>query len=342
MDAWLVILTIVMIVIMLAVNIYLFVIYCHPDDLTMGTAWFSKIIIVFGYFLVSMFVLILPLDIANSRGDGGGLNIDVLYQILFISTVLCSTIIIPYTLFLYETDDEKPLISRLCSAFFMEIFIVIVVAILALIAFGAMRTASLSELQIQSVANLSASESSTSVANGIVVGDRVIYNVPPFIFLVVFILLIGWFLFVVFGGIGIFALPLDLIIEFFTRPKPRSAREIAERKVALRKTTETLLSYARQVLERSSETENEESDKGLIQRWRDKRSLSKRESKLASEVYKLELEYDIFEAENSLSANPIIDYLKLLLGMIMMLISFIIWLHLIVYVLAVKNGKPAS
>ena len=44
-----------------------------------------------------------------------------------------------------------------------------------------------------------------------------------------------------FGGIGIIALPFDLMLDYFYRPRPRSAREIAERKVMLRKKVEELM-----------------------------------------------------------------------------------------------------
>jgi LMBR1 domain-containing protein 1 len=38
-------------------------------------------------------------------------------------------------------------------------------------------------------------------------------------------MLIGWVLFAVFGGIGLVALPIDLIQEFQHRPKPITQAE---------------------------------------------------------------------------------------------------------------------
>ena len=162
MDAWLIILSIVMSVVMLAVNIYLFVIYCHPDDLKMGVAWFAKIIIIFGYFLCTAFLLLIPLDISNSRGLGGGLTLEALYQIMFLVVIVFTVFVVPYTLLVYETDDESALITRLLYALFSELFILVIFGILALIAFGTMKTAQLSELQVQSVSALALSESLSS------------------------------------------------------------------------------------------------------------------------------------------------------------------------------------
>ncbi len=71
--------TLFMIIVMLGVVVYIFAIYCDPEDLKLGNALFAKIIIVAGYFLCCAFILTMTLDIANSRGEGGGLNIELLY-----------------------------------------------------------------------------------------------------------------------------------------------------------------------------------------------------------------------------------------------------------------------
>ena len=41
---------------------------------------------------------------------------------------------------------------------------------------------------------------------------------------------VSWFLFVIFGGIGLAALPLDFIYDFNTRPIKMTARELADKK----------------------------------------------------------------------------------------------------------------
>ena len=52
---------------------------------------------------------------------------------------------------------------------------------------------------------------------------------------------VGWFIFVIFGGLGLSALPLDLIMEFVHRPKIRKSSDVAETKIQLKRTTEGLL-----------------------------------------------------------------------------------------------------
>lgn len=45
------------------------------------------------------------------------------------------------------------------------------------------------------------------------------------VYLIAIVSLLGYILFAVFGGVGMFALPLDLIQGFFHRPRPISNEE---------------------------------------------------------------------------------------------------------------------
>lgn len=49
-----------------------------------------------------------------------------------------------------------------------------------------------------------------------------------------FMAFIGWFLFVLFGGVGLSALPMDLINEFLNRPKLIKSSDAATKKVVLK------------------------------------------------------------------------------------------------------------
>ena len=43
----------------------------------------------------------------------------------------------------------------------------------------------------------------------------------------------GWILLILFGGVGMFSLPFDLMREFRRRPKARKTNEMKEKKEAL-------------------------------------------------------------------------------------------------------------
>jgi LMBR1 domain-containing protein 1 len=51
-------------------------------------------------------VLALPLDVSNSKGLGGGLRMDILWQLIYIVVYAFVFVLIPYALFYYEADDE--------------------------------------------------------------------------------------------------------------------------------------------------------------------------------------------------------------------------------------------
>lgn len=196
-------------------------------------------------------VMMLPLDIANSRGNGGGINTDVMWQILLLLFFVFLVFLIPYMILLYETDEESPLFGRLCRAFCYEFFFLLAATGLALIAFGTMRQATLSPLKSVSYSSFQKSEADLKISVQTSLKD-INMVVPPFLFVVVFWIWIGWFAFVIFGGIGVIALPLDLILDYFYRPKPRTAAEIAERKILLRRKCEELLVFTK-VIEDSEE-----------------------------------------------------------------------------------------
>lgn len=337
-DAWLIVVTVISIILMLAINIYLFIMYSHPDDLKSASSWFSRIIIIFGSALGWGLILLLPLDVANSRGDGGGFNMELFYQILFIIYFAFIVFIAPITLFYYESDDEKSFFGRLCFALCLEIGVIVVTIILVFIAYGAFRKTDLADYEVVLYSALMTSESVISTVNQTTWSNGVQCTLPGFIFIIVFVIFIGWFIFVIFGGVGLVALPMDMIIDYFYRPRPRSAREMAERKVVLRRRVEELIAYAKS-LEMVSEDDEK---KGMWGRWKHNRKVKNKESKLQAELYMLEQEFEIYEAENNLSANPVKNALMLILGILLTIISFVIWLHLLVYKIIIVKGHPVS
>lgn len=338
-SAWLIIVTIVAAVLMLLINIYMFIIYSHPDDLKDCSGWVAKIIIISGSALAWALILLLPLDVANSRGDGGGFNMELFYQILFIVHFAFIVFILPMMLFYYESDDEKPFMSRLCYSFCLEIAVIIITVILTIIAYFGLRKVQLADYQVVSYTDFIPSEISIGEVSQSSWSEGVQVDLPGFVFVIVFLIFVGWFFFVLFGGIGLVALPMDMIIDYFYRPRPRGPREMAERKVVIRRRVEELLTYAK-----SLESQIDESDEhtGFFSKWKHGRKVRNRESKLQAELYKLEQEYEIFEAEDKLKANPIVMALYLVLGILSALVSFMIWLHILLYSVIFINGQPVS
>lgn len=79
--------------------------YGHEDD--KNTAWFPKIVTVFGLWLAFASILILPFDIAASKGSGSGIRVDVLWLIVYIMLAILVVAVIPFAFFYYESDQDS-------------------------------------------------------------------------------------------------------------------------------------------------------------------------------------------------------------------------------------------
>ncbi len=66
---------------------------------------------VFGLTLSWAQVLMLPLDVGNSRGYGGGLDMEVFWQIIYAAITIMVVILIPFAIFFYESDEDKSIVN---------------------------------------------------------------------------------------------------------------------------------------------------------------------------------------------------------------------------------------
>ena len=58
---------------------------------------------------------------------------------------------------------------------------------------------------------------------------------------------LGWFLFVLWGGIGLVSLPVDYVLAYIYRPIPLDARELADLRLSVQRRTAELLDLGRQL-----------------------------------------------------------------------------------------------
>ena len=139
-DIWLLVVTIVCFIIMMVTNIYLLVIYLHPDDKGFTNNFLQKLMILLGSAVLWCFVLLLPLDVANTRGQGAGFNIALTWEILFWIYLAFLIFILPMITFYYETDEQSSCIVRFFKSFAYTILILVIVITLTLIAWGLAKT----------------------------------------------------------------------------------------------------------------------------------------------------------------------------------------------------------
>ena len=57
----------------------------------------------------------LPLDVTNAR-EGYGFDMHTFWMFIYMLIAIMTTIIIPFGIYLYESDDEKGIISRISTS----------------------------------------------------------------------------------------------------------------------------------------------------------------------------------------------------------------------------------
>jgi LMBR1 domain-containing protein 1 len=242
MDVFMIVMTCVLAVLLLIVNIYLLAYYCHPDDRGFGSSLICKVVVVMGMTLSWAQVLMLPLDVSNARSFGGGIRMDLFWEIVYLATAVMVLIIIPALTFWYESDPDWTCWEKTKYSFCYLFATIIVVIIILVVTYAFLSTAYIPVKTIScKINNIQKSsdpitEKSYVESNCIIEKTELPVDVSFPIYVIGMMSFISWFLFVLFGGVGMAALPLDFFYDFCTRPKKlsRNDMEIHKNKVAER------------------------------------------------------------------------------------------------------------
>ena len=220
-DVWLIIVTIVCFLLMVALNIFVIFYYLHPDDKGFINGCFEKFLIIMASTVLWAFVLLLPLDIANSRGEGSGFSIETAYVILFIIYLVFLTFILPFVSFFYDTDSENSCGVRFFKSLIYTVLMLVIVVILGLIAWGIVNNAKINVSQkVAHISGLQYKDEQTTpamVQATYSVDSSQPYQPNVLLIAVIFILYLGWFILIILGGIVLIELTMDLIIDYVHR-----------------------------------------------------------------------------------------------------------------------------
>ena len=303
-----------------------------------------------------MNVLLLPLDVLNSRGDGGGLPMEYLWESVNIIIAVLVTLIIPFSYFYYEADDEgdevgqtgfKAVNAIKFTAAFLVAFIILLVIMYS----------ELNQTHIPVVRNYidlskqctgypsfvsvvpQTSSSTTSIAAGAmpmsVFNRCMIWQLIQWQFAVTFpvyllalISFIGWFFFAIFGGIGFMALPVDLVMDFVTRPTPMKPEEYAKKKVDIGNRAAKLLEVGKGLL---NEVENSSAPRVNASKRQIKLN-QRTENQFEQAVYLLKRESNVlFVAHKLKGGNPLWYYAELFVGLLCVGLSVSWLIHIAIF-----------
>ncbi|KAL4484994.1 hypothetical protein ABPG74_020171 [Tetrahymena malaccensis] len=348
MDIFLLIMTIIIGVLLIFCNLYILGVYCHPEDKGFGANAYCKLIVIVGFTLSWGQVLMVPLDVSNSRGYGGGFDMMTVWYVIYIIVLVFISFIIPTAQFYYESDDEKSMCERLTQTIAMEFVMILLMGVFQCIFYLFCSTAAVP---------ITVLYYGTSVANnGMVNFDYVIpqnyfvnvsqstkqttlsFNVSLYISIMAFLSFIGYFFLVLFGGMGLSALPIDLLRSYRSRPTFKSSKQAFAKKNQLKEMTQKLIDLSEKMQEDLLEIKYQ---KGFWARRKMNNKTSAEFQIFSEAVLQLDDEHQLFKMELDIATtNPLIYYAKLLLGFFGIIISLVWWVHILLAVIVKKNGFP--
>lgn len=252
-------LTIIIAISLLIANIYLLAYYCHPDDKGTCIGIVCKVVVVLGLTLAWGQVLMLPLDVSNNRSFGGGINMQLFWYIVFLASIVYMFILYPIITGIYESDPDWSFCDKFKHTFCCFLCTLVVVLAIALILFFTIGKAQVPVDRIYcSIVNTQASSSSTLSKNNCSVKKnvKIEIDISFIIYLIAVMSFISWFIFAVFGGIGLAAIPLDFFYDFRTRPKHLKRIEIDQRRTDLLKNIEDLKQLGNEVKDMENRGDN--------------------------------------------------------------------------------------
>jgi LMBR1 domain-containing protein 1 len=355
-DWFLIIIIIIMVVMLLIANVYILVHFQHDDD--KNTAYFPKFLIIFGLFFAEATVLLLPLDVANNSTaigckEGwntacGNIDMDTLWLIVFMAIIFFIIVLIPYAIYYYEADDGDDNVNnhQWLEALKLEFATVLVAVALIVVLFV---TVSKSKVPLRAMSLNAQSakfgfheyvDGSTltmdELANAaLVLPQKVTLSLEVSfpVYVTGLVSFIGWFGFMIFCGIGLIALPLDLILAFAHRPKFISADVYAHQKLCLQRRAQELMEIGKTI--KGGMDLPGQASKSSWERRKQKKLDFVTINKFKQAVYLLEQDMDELKLchEEYKNYNPLVSVFKLMLGCIASFVSFVWVLHIGLYML---------
>uniref|UniRef100_A0A7S4HHM8 LMBR1-like membrane protein n=1 Tax=Prymnesium polylepis TaxID=72548 RepID=A0A7S4HHM8_9EUKA len=314
---------------MIMIGSFYFLVYFSSEE-DRNVAYVPKVIVVLGLTLVCLTVLMLPLDVANRQSDGG-FDMEFLWNLTYALQGVFAIILIPSALFYYEAEDPESREAQCWTAIKFEVSTVLIVGtiwIVCWIVFGTAEvpiadfTANASLVPIDAVVNCDQPTDALALAAGCVTtSSKAFINLTcsPIVYFMAIIAFVGWFFFVIFVGIGLSALPMDLLYDFTTRPQTIDLQEYAKQKMLLNERTQKLMDVAKKL----GPDAHRSSDRRVRTTY----------NKFKQAVFFLEKDWEkVKTAYKDRGGNPIKYCFQFCCGLLSVVLSIMWFLHILLYV----------
>ena len=341
-DWFLILIVLIMLVLLGVINLYIMAHYSHPLESKFGGSIFAKVIIILALMMAQGQILLLPLDVSDVQNDAG-LDMKSFWYTLTMTSAIFIFFILPVAMFYYETEGDE-LKSRVWHAVMMEFFFIVISCLIVFVTYATLSNAdiplykhgcdmsiSVDNAQLVSLDSTSLSTDCSGSSSEFTV------TVSFAVYLIGLIAFIGWFVFLIFVGVGFSAIPIDLINEFRGRPRSMDKGEFNRRRNTLLQHVQKLRKDGK-VLENVKESVDKK--KGL-DGWKKRRFFNRDLTKYEARCLIAEREFVTLEKISNLSkVEPFLYWFKLLAGIVLAILSFFWIIHILLWVLIEVNGKP--
>mmetsp|Transcript_14819 Transcript_14819/g.25201 ORF Transcript_14819/g.25201 Transcript_14819/m.25201 type:complete len:282 (-) Transcript_14819:35-880(-) len=121
-------------------NLYFIAHFSHHADNSIGSSTACKFVVMLAFMIGESQILILALDVVNFR-EQSNLDLYIFWQIVYMSSLFMTMVIIPFAYFFYETDEDFDFKTRFCTAFRNELIFFCVMSLIHFPMFAKMRNA---------------------------------------------------------------------------------------------------------------------------------------------------------------------------------------------------------
>eukprot|EP01061_Rhynchopus_euleeides_P010144 TRINITY_DN1949_c0_g2_i1.p1 TRINITY_DN1949_c0_g2~~TRINITY_DN1949_c0_g2_i1.p1 ORF type:complete len:507 (+),score=220.85 TRINITY_DN1949_c0_g2_i1:188-1708(+) len=363
MNLFLVVIAILGFILTVGISFYLVVLYSSDDDKNQAWFPKIVVVAGLSFSVLAVLLLPFDVankrDVTGMDTHTGGINVVVMWEMVLSLIAIWLLIITPFATFYYESWDptQKNVWNQVRPALYYTVTTDIVFTLFFILFW---MTIGYADLSLQSLASPPINwdledatpgyqekpwEATTCICNSNVnkcnTGgalpppdpkedvlcksgtDTLEVRVSAFIYCIGLICVLGWCTFVVFGGAGIIALPMDLINEWRMRPEKISRAEYNKRKEELAQEVEELMKEGLE-LEEKGESGKREFFGGT----------KKKINKFGEKVQDLETRQENLDACMDTKRHVLLTFFKLPAGVLGVLMSFLWVLHIILNNLA--------
>nr|CCC93595.1 conserved hypothetical protein [Trypanosoma congolense IL3000] len=286
--------------------------------------FFTKFLVILSFIFASLNVLMLPFDVAITQMDLRNihhpLDVILIWTVIIVGVVFLCLVVCPFVLTYCEVGSQEGATTYRRVALATAVVVLVVALSSAAVYAGwhtsGFATVNFAEYSISGTPATSFELIKEFSSDSQTVSVRM--KVSPFVYLVASLCVGGWVFLSIFGGIGLVAVPQELLLYFRDRPRPITASEYAYRRDEVARESQRLIDKGRMI---------EEASGGHSYGGHIRKVLAFRQAVRELEAYHTTIEVSYHQQGGTVLNN----YLCLLEGIVFTFLSIMWSLHVVVF-----------